>query len=146
MAGYRCGYLAGPRDAVAAARRIATYVWYSVPTPSQLLAVRALDHGDRWLDHARESYRDTGNRAADLLGLPRPEGGTFLFVDVASQLDDRGLLGFLEDCLDENLVLAPGSSFGADYGSWVRVCFSCVPPEVVIRGVEKLAKRIGVSS
>jgi N-succinyldiaminopimelate aminotransferase len=146
MAGYRCGYLVGPRDAVAAARRIATYVWYSVPTPSQLLAVRALDHGDPWLRRARASYQSTGDRAADMLGLPRPDGGTFLFMDVVSRLDERGLLGFLEDCLEDNLVLAPGSSFGADYGSWIRVCFTCAPPEVVMRGVEKLARRIGVGS
>jgi N-succinyldiaminopimelate aminotransferase len=144
MAGYRCGYLVGPRHAVTSARRIATYVWYSVPTPSQLLAVRAIEHGEGWIRRARESYRRTGDRVADMLGLARPEGGTFLFMDVASRLDDRGLLGFLEDCLEDNLVLAPGSSFGADYGTWVRVCFTCSPPEVVIRGVEKLARRVGV--
>jgi N-succinyldiaminopimelate aminotransferase len=144
MAGHRCGYLVGPVGAVSAARRIITYVWYSTPTPSQLLAERALAHGHGWLERARKAYLEVGTMAADRLGLPRPEGSTFLFLDVAHLLDDRGLLGFLDDCLDDNLVLAPGSSFGAFYSTWVRVCYTCVEPERVMRGVDRLAQRLGV--
>lgn len=143
MAGYRCGYLAGPSELVTAARRIATHLWYSVATPSQLLAVSALEHGQNWIDEARESYRTTGDKAADRLGVPRPSGAQFLFLDVGPHLDDRGLQGFLEDCLADNLILAPGTSFGASYDRWVRLCFTCVPPDVVLRGVDRLARRLG---
>lgn len=142
VAGYRCGYLVGPRGPVRAARKAAAYIWYSVPTPSQLAAVRALDGGAAWLENARASYRAAGEAAADRLGIPRPEGGTFLFLDVASHMDDRGLAGFLEDCLDDNLVLAPGTSFGPSFDSWVRLCFTCAPPDVVLRGVDRLARRL----
>jgi len=144
VAGYRCGYLVGPREPVTAARKAAAYIWYSVPTPSQLAAVRALEGGAAWLEDARESYRTVGEAAADCLGVSRPEGGTFLFLDVTSKLDDRGLAGFLEDCLDDNLVLSPGTSFGPSFDSWVRLCFTCVPPDVVRRGVDRLARRLGV--
>jgi N-succinyldiaminopimelate aminotransferase len=143
VAGYRCGYLVGPREPVTAARRAAAYIWYSVATPSQLAAVRALEGGAAWLERARESYRTVGEDAADRLDVPRPEGGTFLFLDVAPQLDNRGLAGFLEDCLDDNLVLAPGTSFGPSFDSWVRLCFTCAPPDVVRRGVDRLARRLG---
>ena len=70
-------------------------------------------------------------------------GGTFLFVDVAKHLGPRGIRGFLEDCLDDNLVLAPGDSCGRDYETFVRICFTAAPPEVVRRGVAILAKRLG---
>ena len=143
VAGYRCGYLVGPREPVTAARRVAAYTWYSVPTPSQLAAVRALESGAPWLERARQFYRTAGEAAADRLGVPRPEGGTFLFLDVTRHLDDRGVAGFLEDCLDDNIVLAPGISFGPSFDSWVRLCFTCVAPEVVERGVDKLARRLG---
>lgn len=143
MAGYRCGYLVGPASVVAGARRVATHMWYSTPTPSQQLALRALDVGSRWLERAREAYREAGERAATRLGLPTPGGSQFLFLDVEPWLDERGLLGFLEDCLDDNLVLAPGTSFGPSYGTWVRLCFTCSPPDVVARGVEVLARRLG---
>lgn len=146
MAGYRCGYLTGPSDLIAAARRIATHVWYSVPTPSQFLAVSALEHGSGWVDRARTSYRATGDEAAHRLGVPRPGGGQFLFFDVGPQLDDRGLRGFLEDCIADNLILAPGTSFGPSYTTWVRLCFTCVPPDVVLRGVDRLARRLEVTT
>ena len=143
VAGYRCGYRVGPREPLTAARRAAAYIWYSVPTPSQLAAVRALDAGDAWLARARESYRRAGEESAARLGVPVPQGGTFLFLDVEQFLDDRGLAGFLEDCLDDNLVLAPGTSFGPSFDTWVRLCFTCVEPDVVKRGVGRLARRLG---
>jgi aspartate/methionine/tyrosine aminotransferase len=143
MSGYRCGYLVGPPTLVEGARRVVTHLWYSTPTPSQQLALRALDVGSRWVERARAAYREAGERAAARLCLPPPEGSQFLFLDVARWLDERGLLGFLEDCLDDNLVLAPGTSFGPSYGSWVRLCFTCSPPDVVARGVEILAHHIG---
>jgi len=143
MSGYRCGYLVGPPPVIEGARRLATHLWYSTPTPSQHLALRALDVGSRWIERARSAYRDAGEQAAPRLGLPPPGGSQFLFVDVGPSLDERGLLGFLEDCLEDNLVVAPGTSFGPSYGSWVRLCFTCAPPDVVARGVEVLARRLG---
>lgn len=146
LAGYRCGYVVGPEEAVSGFRKVGTQVWYSVPTPAQLAVTRLVTGGDDWVAKAHESYRDTGYEAADRLGLPRPEGGTFLFFDVNHLLDERGLMGFLEDCLDDNLVLGPGPSFGPSYQGWARLCFTCSPPDVVLRGVDKLAKRLGVGS
>jgi len=146
LAGYRCGYIVGPAAPLAGIRKVGTHVWYSVPTPAQLAVTRLLAGGDGWVAKAHASYRDTGYEAADRLGLPRPEGGTFLFFDVSHLLDERGLMGFLEDCLDDNLVLGPGPSFGPSFRGWTRLCFTCSPPDVVLRGVDKLAKRIGAAT
>ena len=87
----------------------------------------------------KQAMRD---KAADRLGVPRPEGSTFLFLDTADRLDDRGLMGFLEDCADRGLFLAPGPSFGP-YPTHVRICFTCAPPDVVARGVDVLAEMLG---
>lgn len=142
MTGHRVGYLAGPPDAIDAARRVTTHLWYSVTTAAQAVALRGLLTGGAWLDAARESYSDTASRVAALLGVAPPSGGTFLFVDAAPALDERGLTGFLEDCLEDNVLVAPGTSFGAAYGTWVRLCFTAVPPDVALRGAEKLARRL----
>ena len=47
--------------------------------------------------------------------LPRPmrwdsngHKAAHLFVDVSSVLDDRGIHGFMVDCIDRGLILAPG--------------------------------------
>jgi len=142
-AGNRCGWLVGPQPIVRQARRIATHLVYNPPTAAQAAALAALQGGDAWLATARASYVEEGQRAADALGVTHPQGGTFLFVDVADHLDERGLLGFLEDCVDRGLVLAPGPSFGRHWQTHVRLCFTCEPPDKVRRGVAILAELMG---
>ncbi len=143
MAGNRVGYLAGPADAVAAARKVGTHTAYHAPTAGQLAAEAALAEGADWVAHARARYREAGESAAEALGLAPPEGGTFLFLDVSEHLDERGLWGFLEDCLEDGILLAPGGSCGAGYENHVRLCFTAAPPDDVAEAVRRLARRLG---
>ena len=46
-------------------------------------ALRAIQDGQPWVDRARESYRLAGAAAAAELGLPAPQGSTFLFVNAS---------------------------------------------------------------
>lgn len=143
MAGNRCGYVVGPERVMGELRKVSTHTFYSTPTASQIAAARALDgRGDAWIADVKVQYRELGNAAADRLGLPHPHGSQFLWIDVAPVLDDRGLLGFLEDCVEEGLLLAPGPSFGP-YPTHVRICYTAAPPDVTRRGVEALARRLG---
>ncbi len=143
MAGNRCGYVVGPARFMGELRKISTHTFYSTPTAAQLAALRALrGRADRWLAEARAQYEDLGRRAAARLGVPEPEGSTFLFLDVSAALDGRGLGGFLEDCAQEGLLVAPGPSFGP-YPHHVRVCFTAAQPPIVERGIELLARRLG---
>ncbi len=125
------------------ALKVATHTTYCAPAAAQLAALRVLGPaGDEWAGKAREAYRELGEAAADRLSVPRPEGSAFLFVDVSSRLDARGLAGFLEDAADRGLFVAPGPSFGP-YAAHVRVCFTAAPPTVVRRGIEVLAALLG---
>ncbi|MDX1501106.1 MAG: pyridoxal phosphate-dependent aminotransferase [Thermoanaerobaculia bacterium] len=143
MAGNRCGYLVGPADAMAAARKVSTHAFYSTPTASQVAAQRVLSEaGDRWVASARERYRELGREAAERLGVETPDGSTFLFVDAAGALDESGLEGFLGRCVDRGLFVAPGPSFGP-YPTWVRVCFTAAEPPVTRRGIDLLARLLG---
>lgn len=138
MAGNRCGYVVGPATVMGELRKVSTHTFYSTPTASQVAALRALERADEWIRAARDRYAEIGARTADRLGVERPAGSTFLFLDVAARLDGRALDGFLEDCADRGLFLAPGPSFGP-YPTHVRICFTAAPPEVVHEGVEILA-------
>jgi N-succinyldiaminopimelate aminotransferase len=141
MAGNRVGYLVGPRAAVGEARKISTHTFYAAPTAGQLAALRALQDGADWIASARELYREAGRHAAAALGQPEPGGSTFLFLDVRQQLDGRSLAGFLEDCFDDGVLVAPGASSGEAYAEWVRLCYTAVPPEQMREAVARLAKR-----
>jgi N-succinyldiaminopimelate aminotransferase len=102
--------------------------------------VRALEGaGDAWAAAACDQYAATGRAAAERLGVPAPEGSTFLFFDVSKHLDHRGLGPLLEACVERGLLVAPGSSFGP-YPSHIRLCYTAVEPARAMRGVEVLAQ------
>jgi N-succinyldiaminopimelate aminotransferase len=142
MAGNRTGYLVGPPEAVEAAQKISTHTFYAAPTAGQLAGLRALREGAAWVASARECYREVGDEAARVLGVEPPEGGTFLFLDVSSKLDEHGVWRFLEACLSDGVALAPGPSCGSDYASWVRLCYTAAPPDAVRGAVARLAARL----
>lgn len=143
MAGNRVGYMVGPREVMRQVLKVGTHTFYAAPTAGQLAGLKCLDgSGDRWIAAAREKYAQIGRRTAVRLGVEPPSGSTFLFLNVANRLDDRGLEGFLEDCVDRGLLVAPGPSFGP-YPTHVRVCFTATPPDVTERGVEILAELLG---
>ena len=143
MAGNRVGCVSGPSGIVQEVHKVSTHTAYHAPTAAQVAAEVALREGAGWVDEARESHRAAGETAARLLGLEPPEGSMFLFVDVAERLDERGLLGFLEDCVDEGVTVAPGSSCGEAYATWVRLSYTCVPPDAAAEGARRLARVLG---
>jgi aspartate/methionine/tyrosine aminotransferase len=144
MAGNRVGWLVGPAEAMREASKVGTHSFYSAPTASQLSALAALgptgSHGpgDAWIAQARSLYAEVGAEVARKLGLPAPEGSTFLFLDIG----DRPLVELLERCADRGVLLAPGLSFGP-YPQYVRLCYTAAPPEVTLRGAEVLAQILG---
>ena len=152
LAGCRVGYVVTPDrpNMRGALRKMAMHASYAAPLPSQLAACAILEPtiGPPWVAHAKASYQAAGNAAADRLLLPRPQGGTFLFVDVSRGLLDHEedpLHEFLVRCVDRGLVLAPGLSSGHPYTHHVRLCFTSAPPDVVARGVEVLAELLDLS-
>ena len=143
MAGNRCGWVVGPRATMAQVKKVSTHTFYSAPTASQLAGARVLQGAaNAWVAKARAAYADVGRKVAARLGVPPAQGGTFLFLDVAASLDERGLGGFLEDCVDQGLFIAPGPSFGP-YPTHVRLCFTSIAPERTLAGVEILAGLMG---
>lgn len=142
MAGNRTGYLVGPPDAIAQAGKIATHTFYSAPTAGQVAGLRALRDGQAWVDQARTCYRAAGDAAAAELGLPAPQGSTFLFVNAESALDERSMSGLLADCLADGVAVAPGASCGQAYGNWIRLCYTAEPPVEMSAAISKLAKRL----
>jgi N-succinyldiaminopimelate aminotransferase len=124
---------------------VGTHTFYAAPTAAQLAVCNLLENPERsraWLERAHRSYIEMGRYAAERLGVDPPAGSTFLFVDVSRYLDQRGLQGFLLDCGEHGVFVAPGPSFGP-YPTHVRVCFTAAPPEVTRRGIDVLAKLLG---
>lgn len=144
LAGCRVGFAHGPPEAMQAIRGVQTYVTYCAPKAMQHLAAKVLDEGLDWLRATRGLYEQSARRAADALGVPRPPGGTFLFLDVRPHLrDGEDTFGFLERCLERGVLLTPGASSGRDYEGFVRLCFTAVPPETLGVALERIAPLFG---
>jgi aspartate/methionine/tyrosine aminotransferase len=142
MAGYRAGYLVGPKDAVGQVHKLGAHTYYAAPTASQVAGLHALRDGDAWIERAKASYQEVADATAAALGVSAPEGSTFLFLDVRKHLDERGIQGFLGDCVSDGVALSPGSSSGSDYEGFARMCYTAAPPARVSAAVEALAHRL----
>ncbi|MCB9729964.1 MAG: pyridoxal phosphate-dependent aminotransferase [Deltaproteobacteria bacterium] len=140
MAGARVGFIHGPPEGMAAVRAAQTFTTYCAPRPMQVAAARALDAGDAWLADARRLYQGAAEQVTAGLGLPPVEGGTFLFFDAAPWCGGAAdCTPFLERCIDSGVVLTPGAASGQAYASWVRLCFSILPPDELADAVTRLA-------
>ncbi|HSN91034.1 MAG TPA: pyridoxal phosphate-dependent aminotransferase [Anaeromyxobacteraceae bacterium] len=140
LAGARVGWVHGPPEAMEAIRAVQTFTQYCAARPMQLAAARALRDGDAWLAQARRAYGEAGRAAAAAVGIPPPEAGTFLFLDAAPHFRaGEELGGFLERCLEAGVLLTPGPACGRDFGTWVRLCFTAVPPDDLARALARLS-------
>ena len=147
MAGARIGYIVAPAEVIGAARRVSTHTVFNVPVISQNAALGALRAGPQWLDEARARYREARDAAVQgLSGLPIDfsvaEGGTYLFINFARALGGRPLRVLLETAIDRGVLLAPGEAFGAAYENHARLCYSAVPPDRLVVGLERLRDAI----
>ena len=140
LAGARIGFAHGPSEAMHAIRGVQTFVTYCAPRPFQMAAARVLDEGQLWIAEARAHYAELAKKAADALDVERPPAGTFLFVDASRWMreGEADASGFLERCLDAGVLLTPGQASGKDFGKWVRLCFTTVPPDELDEALAKL--------
>jgi aspartate/methionine/tyrosine aminotransferase len=124
-----------------AVRGVQTFMTYCAPHPMQWSAVHALEEGQGWMAEARHAYSDAAASAASTVGVAKPAGGTFLFFD-ASRFFGPGesIMGFLERCADQGVILTPGAASGEHYGAFVRLCFTAVDPATLARALSTLAR------
>jgi len=145
LAGARVGFTHGPASAMSAVRGAQTFMTYCASRPMQLGAARALLEGGAWLERARGLYREAGHRAAEVLGVAPPRGGTFLFFDASPFMlaGEETAMHFLERCLDAGVLMTPGRACGADFDRWVRVCFTSIPPDELDDALARLSRVLG---
>jgi N-succinyldiaminopimelate aminotransferase len=149
LAGARVGWIHGPASVMPAIRAVNTYQSYGPAKPMQLAAARALSD-TTWVAHAKALYAEAAKRTADTLGLPAPHGGTFLFFDAAPYArganDSRSVL---EALADEGVILTAGRVCGRDYATWIRLCYTALPPgdvhEAALRA-RRVFERISAAS
>ena len=123
MTGWRCGWLLGPRDVVAASNAIQSHATSNVCSITQKAAVAALTGPQQCVTDMLDEYRRRRDLIwARLTADPRvtcakPAGAFYLFVDVSALLSPDGLRTSQDFCQalleDEHVVLTAGEAFDA---------------------------------
>lgn len=136
LAGLRIGFVVADGAVIAATRRVSTHSAFNVSVAMQRAANAALED-DEFPRRAKGDYQHARDAAARALeGAPVrfhvADGATYLFVDFG-----KPVLPILERAVDRGVLLAPGDAFGS-YGTFARLCFTAVPVDAVVRGIERL--------
>jgi aspartate/methionine/tyrosine aminotransferase len=148
MTGWRLGWLVAPSELVQAFGKLIEFNTSCAPVFVQRGAIAALHGADAVVpDLVRrlQACRDT--LLPQLAALPGvevavPEGGLYAFFRVEGQGDS---LAFAKRLVTEaGLGLAPGAAFGDEGEGWLRWCFASREPERLTRGVQRLARALGL--
>jgi len=147
--GVRMGYLAGPEAEIAAMIAVATQNYISPnmlagAVVNQLARSGALD---RNIEHAREELAARRDCLVSALrrDLPEarfvvPEGGYFLWMELAAGTDARALAAAAKE---EGAALIAGPDFMTDGGeSCARFSFASVPVDRIEEGVTRIARAL----
>jgi N-succinyldiaminopimelate aminotransferase len=140
FAGLRLGWATGPRPLLEAMNRIMVHMLYGPTVPGQYMMVEALRTRAHWAPGVTAEYerrRDAFLEALDL-PIPPPEGTYFIFFDAAPYLGTRDMDELLGRCIDAGVAVTPGADFGADYSTWIRLCFSSEEPSRAEEGARRL--------
>jgi 2-aminoadipate transaminase len=143
--GARVGYLVLPEALVAAVTAAATATYITPSLLAEAAVHEFVSRGllERNLERVREGLR--ARRDAMLTALERelgaaarwsrPEGGYFLWLELAPGVDTRKLLASAESA---GVTFVPGADFGGPPNS-LRLAFSFVDVDAVHEGVARLA-------
>lgn len=141
MTGWRLGYVCGPAELVAAARKVHQYIIMSAPTMSQWAGLAAIEQGDPFVNNMLHEYdrrRRLLVRELNSMGLDcfEPKGAFYAFPNVSKS----GMLGeqFADTLLaEEEVALVPGSAFGESGKEHVRIAYA-QSYENIERAIERM--------
>lgn len=138
--GLRLGYIAAPNEVLKTINKIMVHQLYGPATISQMMMVEPVRTRHDWgKDFVEESERLRDRFIEQIDITPQvPEGTYYVFFDAADMLNGREYWDVIEQCLDSGVAVAPGGDFGADYKTWIRVCFTGETPDRVELAAQRL--------
>lgn len=130
MTGWRIGYAAGPSEYIDRIAKIHSHMTVCTTSFAQYGAIEGYKHDlpevNVMIDEfaRRQKYVDQAFSSFKGIDYIKPLGAFYIFFDVSSTGYDS--VSFCEDILSERgIALAPGSSFGTGWDSWVRLSYAC---------------------
>jgi DNA-binding transcriptional MocR family regulator len=145
--GIRVGYLAGPRELIARARKTATETYISPNMVAQSIVAEFCESGaiERSIETVKNALRERRDVLCEALEreIPgcrfvRPTGGYFLWVDLPDESVDVAELDELAK--ERGVVFVKGTDFLLEGGDGsLRIAYSGVPTDQIGEAVSRLA-------
>jgi alanine-synthesizing transaminase len=146
MAGWRLGFCCGNPEAVAALKRIKSYLDYGVFQPIQIAAIIALNGPEDCVQEIRNTYKE--RRDALVRGLNRagwkidkPKGTMFVWARIPEKYRRMGSVEFAKFLIREaQVAVSPGLGFGEYGDEFVRFALIENPMRInqAVRGIRKV--------
>lgn len=147
--GVRVGYLAGPATEIAklAKRANETYISPNMLAESVVLELCRSGALDRNIGFVKGALRERRDALVEALReqLPEaefvvPEGGYFLWLDLAEGTDTTALLA---EAKGEGVAFVAGPDFMIEGGeNSLRLSFASVPPDRIAEGIARIARAL----
>jgi alanine-synthesizing transaminase len=146
MAGWRLGFCCGNPEAVAALKRIKSYLDYGVFQPIQIAAIIALNGPEDCVEEIRRTYkarRDALIRGLNQAGwkIPKPKGTMFVWGRIPEKYRRMGSVEFSKFLIREaQVAVSPGLGFGEYGDEFVRFALIENPMRIsqAVRGIRKI--------
>lgn len=140
FAGLRLGFAVGTREAIERLNKIMVHQIYSPATVAQQMMVEPVKNRHMWLPEVRKHYQVLRDLFVERLEIafPEPEGTYFIFFPADRYLNGRDYRALVDACLNAAVSVAPGHSFGKDFGTYIRLCFTGEPAERLVQGIARL--------
>jgi len=146
MAGWRMGFCCGNPEAVAALKRIKSYLDYGVFQPIQIASIIALNGPEDCVKEIRSTYKE--RRDALVRGLNRagwkivkPKGTMFVWGRIPEKHRKLGSVEFSKFLIREaQVAVSPGLGFGEYGDEFVRFALIENPMRInqAVRGIRKI--------
>jgi aminotransferase len=145
MAGWRIGLVAGHGDVIAALELLQDHLHCSQFGAIQEAAITALESPAAVTQAVAATYQARRDAFLEPLwragwGIPRSQGGIFLWCPVPDGGDGESFARFLLECAD--VMVAPGIGFGEEGRHYVRVSLTA-PQERLQEAAERIAGVLG---
>ncbi len=150
MASWRVGYVVYPDDLFDAMNKVQDTNLICAPVPSQLLALKALEHGRGLIDpkvaqlaDVRASVFDALDALGDLAQYPRTQGAFYVMVKLPGVTD---ALEFNRAMAQRHKVATvPGFAFGLTdtaRANYQRLSYGALAPATVAEGVDRFVRAV----
>ncbi|MFB6155980.1 MAG: pyridoxal phosphate-dependent aminotransferase [Haloferacaceae archaeon] len=121
MTGWRIGWVVGARRRVDRMLKVHQYMMASASAPAQFAAEAALTGPQDIVETMRTTFeerRDILLDGLDDIGIdcPTPQGAFYAMPDVPD--------GFVDECLDREVIVVPGEAFGEGGRGKVRISYA----------------------